>query len=279
MRANSRFGVRGGGVLTGGIAYAALFSVFAALTIGYTIFMKVLGNNDELRQQVLDAVNKALPGLVDTGDGNGVLKPKDLVLSSGLTIAGVIAVVVLLLSAIAALGSMRKAVLAMFADDGTGVNGVLVKARELGGFAGMALAVLFSAIITLAVTSAAHWVLSALGWGAATKVVVTVLGVLVGFVVDAAVFVLIVTVLAGLHPPRKDLLQGAAIAGVGLGIVRLLGTTVVAGSVNKNPLFASVAVIVTLLVWINLIARIVLLAAAWTADPPYVDNTSAQPAT
>ena len=61
--------------------------------------------------------------------------------------------------------------------------------------------------------------------------------------------------------------------------MRLLGTTVVAGSVNKNPLFASVAVIVTLLVWINLIARIVLLAAAWTADPPYVDNTSAQPAT
>ncbi len=45
----------------------------------------------------------------------------------------------------------------------------------------------------------------------------------------------------------------------------------VAGSVNRNPLFASVAVIVTLLVWINLIARIVLLAAAWTADPPFVE--------
>ena len=48
-RANARFGARGGGVLTGGIAYAALFSVFAALTIGYTIFMAVLGDNDELR--------------------------------------------------------------------------------------------------------------------------------------------------------------------------------------------------------------------------------------
>jgi membrane protein len=31
---------------------------------------------------------------------------------------------------------------------------------------------------------------------------------------------------------------------------------------------ASFAAVVTLLVWINLIARIVLLAAAWTADPP-----------
>ena len=57
----------------------------------------------------------------------------------------------------------------------------------------------------------------------------------------------------------------------GLGIVRTLGTTVVAGSVSKNPLFTSVAVLVTLLVWVNLIARILLLAAAWTADPPYVE--------
>ena len=68
-RANARFGARGGGVLTGGIAYAALFSVFAALTIGYTVFMAVLGGNDELRQKVLDSVNASLPGLVDTGDG------------------------------------------------------------------------------------------------------------------------------------------------------------------------------------------------------------------
>src|SRR6478735_3107488 len=67
-RANARFGERGGGVLTGGIAYAALFSVFAALTIGYTIFMAVLGGNDELRQKVLDSVNASLPGLIDTGD-------------------------------------------------------------------------------------------------------------------------------------------------------------------------------------------------------------------
>ena len=66
------------------------------------------------------------------------------------------------------------------------------------------------------------------------------------------------------------------IAGVGIGMVRILGTAVVAGSVSKNPLFASVAVIVTLLVWINLIARIVLLAAAWTADPPYVDAAAAE---
>jgi membrane protein len=270
-RANARFGARGGGVLTGGIAYSALFSVFAALTIGYTVFMAVLGGNDELRQQVLDAVDQALPGLVDTGDGNGLIKPDDLVLSDGLTITGIVAAVVLLLSAISAMAALRIAVRAMFSDDGPGGNAVLGKARELGGFVGMSFAVLFSALATTAVGSVASWVLDALGWGGSTTVVLRGLGILVAFVIDAATFMLVVKVLAGENPPWRDLRWGAVIAAAGFGVVRILGTSVVAGSVDRNPLFASVAVIVTLLVWINLIARIVLLAAAWTADPPFVE--------
>src|SRR6478735_9559602 len=89
-RANARFGARSGGVLTGGIAYAALFSVFAALTIGYTIFMAVLGNNDELRQKVLNALDDYLPGLLDMhGTGNGI-DPESLQLNGGLTVAGIV---------------------------------------------------------------------------------------------------------------------------------------------------------------------------------------------
>src|SRR4051794_9509180 len=67
-RANTRFLVRGGGVLSGGIAYAALFSVFAALTISYTVFMAILGDNEALRQRVLDGLDAAYPNLLDTGD-------------------------------------------------------------------------------------------------------------------------------------------------------------------------------------------------------------------
>ena len=278
-RANARFGARGGGVLTGGIAYAALFSVFAALTIGYTVFMAVLGGNDELRQKVLDSVNASLPGLVDTGDGSsGMIDPDSLELSGGLTVTGIVAVVVLLLSAIAAMAALRTAVRAMFAEEGPGGNAVLGKARELGGFAGMAFAVLLSALVTTGVASAASWILDSLGWGSAATVVARVLGILVAFVIDAATFLLIVWVLADERPAWWDLRWGAVIAGVGIGIVRILGTSVVAGSVSKNPLFTSVAVIVTLLVWINLIARIVLLAAAWTADPPFVDTAADEPA-
>ncbi len=266
-RANARFGAAGGGLLTGGIAYATLFSVFAGLTIGFTAFMAVLGSNEDLREQVLQAVGDSLPGLVDTGDGQGMLDPDDLVMTTGLSIAGIVAFVVLLVSAISAVAALRTAVRAMFDAHDAG-NAVAGKLRELGGFVTIGLAVLLSALLGLAVTSAADWLLGVVGWSDSSGLVVRVLGILVAFVVDVAVFVMVVRVLAGQSPPQRDLLGGAAIAAFGLGVVRVLGTSVVAGSVRGNPVLAPFAVIVVLLLWINLIARIVLLAAAWTANPP-----------
>jgi membrane protein len=278
-RANARFGAAGGGVLTGGIAYAAIFSVFAGLAIGYTIFMAVLGGNDALRQTVLDTIDANLPGLVKTSseDRSGVIDPADLVLSTGVGITGVIAVVVLLVSAISAMAALRTAVRAMFDADSTGVNIVSSKLRELGGFAGIGFAILLSAVLSIATTTAADWALGLLGLEGSTVagLVLRGAGILVAFVVDAATFCLIVVVLGAQRPAWRDLRQGALVAAVGLGVVRVLGTSVVAGSANNNAILASFAVIVTLLIWINLIARIVLLAAAWTADPPAPSDADA----
>lgn len=274
-RASARFRARSGGVLSGGIAYAALFSVFAALTISYTTFVAILGDNDELREKVLEAVDDTYPHLLDTGDGLGAIDPAVLELSDNLTAAGIVAVVVLLLSAIAAMTALRRSVRAMFATE-LGGNPVLGKARDLGGFVGMSFAVLLSATLTTGVGTVASWILDALGWDGLTTVVLRVVGILVAFVIDAALFVLVIMVLAAEHPTWRDVLRGAVIAAAGLGIVRALGTTVVASSVSTNPLFASVTVLVTLLVWVNLVARIMLLAAAWTADPPYVEPATAE---
>lgn len=274
-RANARFGQAGGGLLTGGLAYTALFSVFAGLTIGYTAFMAVLGDNAGLRETVLRSIDEALPGLVATGSDGGLIEPDQLVLSPGVGIAGVVAVVVLLVTAIRVTAALRTALRAMFgAHDADNV--VLGKLRELGTFVGIAAAVLVSAVLGITVTAAAGWLLDTVGWSDGSAVVLRVAGVLVAFVVDAAVFVMLVRFLAGQAPPRRDLLGGAAIAAAGLGVVRTLGTSVVAGSVRSDPVLASFAVVGVLLLWINLIARIVLLAAAWTADPPAPDPAAAE---
>jgi len=124
-----------------------------------------------------------------------------------------------------------------------------------------------SAVPSIAVTTVAGWLFALFGLSDAAGIVVRILGIAVAFVMDAAIFALVVVVLACMHPSGRDLRRGAAIATIGIGAVRVLGTNVVAGSAGSNALLASFAVLVTLLIWINLIARMVLLAAAWTANP------------
>ena len=252
-RAGARFAAAGGGVLSGGIAYSALFSVFAALTIGYTVLTAVLAGHPALRQDVLDTLATWLPGVI-----GGLLEPADLVISVALSVTGLVAVVVLAFSASGCMSALRVAVRAMF-DERAAVTIVAGTLRDLAGLVGMAGAVFVSAVLGAAVTAAAGMLLPG---------VVRLAGIAVAFAVDAGTFALVVVVLAGVRPPGGDLVCGALLAAAGMALVRVLGAGAVAGGSAANPLFGSFAAVATLLSWVNLITRIVLLAAAWTADPP-----------
>ena len=267
-RAVARVGAARGAVLTGGIAYSALFSVFAALTIGYAAFTAVLDGHQSLRRDVLDTLATWLPGVLAVG-GRGLIAPADLAMSVPLSVTGLVAVVVLVFSATGAMSALRTAVRAMF-DERTAATMVAGTLRDLVGLAGMAAAVFVSAVLGAAVTAAVAALALPDAWG-----VVRLAGIAVAFTVDAGTFALVV-VLAGVHPPGRDLARGALLAAAGIGVVRVLGVGVVAGGAAANPLYASFAAVVTLLIWVNLITRVVLLAAAWTADP-HVPGPRAHP--
>jgi len=266
-RGLARYGKARGGLLAGGITYSALFSVFAALTIGYTVFMTVLGGNTELRQTVLDSVDDTLPGVIDTPESDGLVSPDDLMLDTALNPASVIAVVVLVWTAISVMGAIKRSIRAMFGIVVPKENPVLTRVRDLGGFLTLALAVVLTAALTIAAGTAGEWVMGLLGIeGTLASVALRAVGFLVAFAVDATVFLLLFRVLAGVHPPRRDLLIGAALGGLAAGLLRLFGTSVVGGA--DDPLLATAAALITLLLWINLLARVMLMIAAWTANPP-----------
>ena len=58
--------------------------------------------------------------------------------------------------------------------------------------------------------------------------------------------------------------QAALVGGVLLTVVKLFGAQLIAAA-TKSPLLGSVVVVVGLLFWLNLIARIVVLSASWAA--------------
>ncbi|WP_082608861.1 MULTISPECIES: YihY/virulence factor BrkB family protein [unclassified Oerskovia] len=265
-RALAQYGVQRGALLCGGMAYSALFSLFAGLTIFYTAFMAFLGNREELRDEIFAQIDKAIPGLIKTTpNGSGILSPDDLIINSGLSVSSVVAVFVLLFSAVSFMAALRTSTRAMFSLTNVGQNPVLSKLRELGGFAVLGLSVVISAAATVVVQTVGA---TLFGDGALASVLVPVAGILVGLVFDALVVLLIIRFVAGVRPPRKDLYIGAMAAAAAFGVLRYLGTSVIVGSSSRNALLGSFATFVTILLLANFVTRILLMVAAWIADPP-----------
>ena len=83
-----------------------------------------------------------------------------------------------------------------------------------------------------------------------------------GFAVASASSSSMLRVLSGVSLPFVVVRQSALVGGALLGIVKLFGLELIANA-TKSPLLGSVAIVIGLLFWLNLIARIVLLAACW----------------
>jgi len=265
-RSLARFNVSRGGLLCGGLAYTALFALFAALAIGYTIFMAVLGGNERLRNDLLDEINTAIPGLIDTGDGNGAIKPDDLLLSAS-SVAGVIAAVVLLWTATSFMSALRGAVRIMLGLAREPVNFVVGKAKDLSAFAVLLVAIVASSAVSVVATAASSWLVRTLGLPEGVRGLVSALGFAVAGVIDVLVVVYVLRVLGGSRARWGDTLRGSVVAAAVLGGLRYLGTSVIVGSASRNALLGSFAAVVTVLLLVNFVARVLLLVAAWLSDP------------
>ncbi len=268
-RALQRYGKARGGLLAGGIAYSALFSIVAALTIAWTVFMATLGGNADARASVIEAVNQALPGILQDGSGAGLIDPDQLVLDSAINLASIISALVLLWTAVSIMTNIRSAVQAMFGIVAPIENFALQKLRDLAGFAAMALGIVTSALLGTAAGTAGRAIMDALGLGdnPVAAFFVRVGGLLVAAGVATLTFAFLLRVTAAVRPLRRDLWLGSAVGGVVVQVILFLGTSVVS-SVSDNPLLAASASIATLLLFVNLLSRVLLMVAAFTANPP-----------
>lgn len=253
-----------GNVLAAGIAYFAVFSIFPALAIGFTVFGLVLGGNSELQQRLVATLDDVLPGLVGP---DGLLSVEDLQRTDVLSVTGAVGLALLLYTGLGWLDAMRQGVRAMFDQPVLDDSIVAKKARDLGVLASLGLAVLTSVVASVVVNAAAGWLLGLVGLssGPVAQVLLTVLGVGVVLVVDVLIFLLLFRVLSGLSIPFRHLRRGAIVGAVGLGVLKLLGGQLLGSVGGNNPVIAAAGVVGGLLVWLNLVARVTLVAASWAA--------------
>jgi membrane protein len=94
-----------------------------------------------------------------------------------------------------------------------------------------------------------------------TLQVATVVAILL---LDTVILASMIRLLSGVPIPWRRLAVGSFLGGIVLGGMKIGGTYLLAGT-SQNPLLASFAIFIGLLIWFNVACRVYLLAAAWIA--------------
>lgn len=261
-RAWKRYGDARGNLLAGGVTYFAFFSIFPVVALAFTIFGVLLQDNPQWIEQIKTYLDETLPGFVKDGDSG--LIPIAAPSGDTLTVTAAVGLLGLLWAGLGWLGALRDGIRAIFGVEGLPGNVVTAKLRDLGVLALLGLAIVVSAAVTGIAGAATAWIAGVLGLGS-QQWLLRGIALAVGALLDGFVVLVMLRLLSGVVVPWRGLASGALVGGVGLTMLKVLGTSLIA-STTGNPLFASIALVVGLLAWLNFMSRIVLLAAAWTAN-------------
>ncbi|MFV0462195.1 MAG: YihY/virulence factor BrkB family protein [Nostocoides sp.] len=260
-RAWKRYGEVRGSLLAGGVTYYAFLSLFPAVALGFTVFGVLLKGHPEYLDAIRTYLNGMLPGFVQDGDNAGIIS-LSAPTSSTLSITGAVGVVGLLWSGLGWLSGTRTGIRTVYGAEGNPGNFVTAKLRDLLVMVIFGLGIVISAVVTVMSGGVASHIAEALGFGDAGRLL-NLVGLVLGVIVDGALTALMLRLLSGVPMTRASLIQGALVGGLGLTVLKVLGTTLIGGTLN-NPVYGSIALVVGLLVWLNFISRVVLLAAAWS---------------
>jgi membrane protein len=267
VRVFVRYGRDRGPILASGMAYQALFAVFAALWVTFSVIGLVLSGDVGLRTTVLDFLGGIVPGLVETDSSKGAIDPEAFDEGFGFSLSGIVAVGALLFTALGWLASARGSVRTVFDLPPLSTNPVLLKLIDLGLGLAFAVLLIIAAGLSFAGASATEVVLAWLGVDE-RSVVGLVLSRTATLVVAVLVYAIALAglyrVLARVRLPSRILRHGVLLGAIGLAGLTVAGGLLLGGAQN-NPLIASFAVVAGLLIYYNLVSQVILIAATWMA--------------
>ena len=258
-----------GFLLAAGVSYQALFATFAGIYVAFAILGLWLGGNQDVVNAMISAINSYIPGLISD---EGLFTPDQVTAiatgsTSLLSITGAIAFGTLLWTAIGSVTFTRRAVRDIFGLRPDLRSYVMLKSRDLFG------AVLFAVALILgfAATSFGTWALqlifSLFGWTEATgwyEVAVRLGSIAISFLVFSAALAALIRFLTGTSLRWRRIVPGALLGGGAITVLQLF-TGWLFLYTPSNPLLATFAIFVGLLLWFRIIGIIILTAAAWIA--------------
>jgi inner membrane protein YhjD len=271
-RAYERYEEQRGDRLAAAVAYFGFLSFFPLLALAYALLGYLVGVSEQARHYLVDAVDSVLPGLADQVAVEQIAQAK--------ATAGVIGLVGLLITGLAWVDALRESLREMWLNDPTGGGNLLVrKLLDVGVLVFLGVVLILSVAVSTVTTSTTYGVLDAIGLDRTPGLgtLLRLLALAVGIMFDTLIFLVLFARLSGTRAPWRRLLRGALFGAVGLETLKLIATFLI-GHTLRNPVYASFAVVAGLLVWINVVSRFSLFAAAWTSTRRVILSADRPPA-
>ena len=263
VRAFGRYQADAGDRQAAAVTFFGFLSFFPVLALATSILSYALG--DEAVTTVVDQVNSYAPGLAEQLGLREILTD-----NTKAGAAGLVGLLGLLYSGLGWVDALREAVRAIWHHNVKEGNFLVKKAKDVLVLAGLGATILLSVAVSAATGSFSSAALELVGLEDSTPatVVTWVVGVALGLLTSFALFVFLFWRLPKVQSPFRRVAKGALLAAVLFELLKRIGALYIERT-TENPLYGSFAVIVGLLVWINIVSRMLLVCAAWTVTAPY----------
>ncbi|MFD0685467.1 YihY/virulence factor BrkB family protein [Actinomadura fibrosa] len=258
-RAFDRYQERRGDRLAAALTCYAFLSFFPLLALAYSLLGYLVGVSGQARDYFVDAVNSLLPGLSDQLQVEQIAQSK--------TAVGLFGLVALLFTGLGWVQVLRESLRDIWGNEpGGGGNFFLKRLWDLAVLAFLGVILICGMAISTVTTSATHTVLGWFGMqdvpGAGT--VLRLLSLCCAIAFNTVIFIVLFSRLSGTLAPWRRIARGALFGAVGFEVLKQIAQLLI-GRTTQNPVYASFAVLVGLMVWINIVSRFMLFVAAWTA--------------
>ena len=262
VRTYGRYQADGGDRLAAAVTFYWFLSLFPILLLAIAVLGFVYG--DAAPAKVSDGLQGYLPQqLVDTiGETLADAKGK----------AGLLGLIGLLLSGLGWIDGLREAIRSIWHHNVTAGNLVTRKLVDIVVLVGLFATIGASIVVTGATTAATEGVLGVLQVDKtpAAKVFTQAVAYLLSGVADTALFVYLFTRLPRISSPIRRVLRAAVFGAVGFELLKFAGAYYVARTTSKGEAtYGTFAVVVGLLLFLNLVSRLILLTAAFAVTAPY----------
>jgi membrane protein len=259
---NEHYGRVGGSLLAGAVTYFGFLSFFPLLALGFAVVGYVSGAYPDARDHLVTAIEQIFPNIVSADGAGNTISLRDI--ESARAAAGIIGFFGVLYSGLNWLSGLRNALEAAYqVPRREQPNFVVGKVLDFAALVAIGVILIVSVGIAGLVEAAADNILDTVGLAdsALGTPLIWATGIVLGVAASTLLFFVMYKLLGRPDIADRAVWQGAFFAAVGFEVLKVVVVNIV-GQIGGTSV-ASLAIAVTLVVWINYFSRIAVYGAAW----------------